>query len=792
MFSSSSRNRAKVPSDEFFFSSRRRHTRCGRDWSSDVCSSDLRQPRGAPGGTAQRRHRHHLRRRPRRHAGRRPDPRPARGGARPAARGGVERRLAVHRHRRRQPGLEVRPGQAGAGAAGRLRAPGGDRRRRDRGRVRRTGGAGRRAADALRLRRGRFGHPQRQRADRRGLHPRGRGPVAVRQRRWRAHRGTPAAAAGDRARPRFARALDRRRRQRRTAQPAPGRRRTEHGGTAPAPARIGRAGGGGRRGLDRRHRCPCRAPLRSAIRGPAPRTDRRMTGEANAPGPRAPDAPPFDGKAFARGLSTAPGVYRMIAADGSVLYVGKAGALRKRVASYFSGSPKPARTMAMLAQVARMEVTVTRTEGEALLLENQLIKSLRPRYNVLLRDDKSYPYVLVTQEPWPRLALHRGPRNVPGRYFGPYPGVTAVRETLNMMHKLFKLRSCEDSMFRNRSRPCLQYQIGRCSAPCVGLAPAREYAEAVRRATLFLEGRSDELTRELGEAMEAASQRLDFEEAARLRDLLASVRSTQARQYVDGRAADLDVLAVAMQGSQACVVLLAFRDGRNLGTRAFFPKTNGSDNPAEVLAAFVSQYYGEQAPPREIVLDRTIEDQALLEEAFTAAAGRKVQLRHGVRGERAGYLDLARRNAEMALATELGSQAAQQARMAALCELLGLEQAPSRIECFDISHTMGEATVASCVVFDAEGAVRSQYRRYNITGIEPGDDYAAMQQALTRRFRRAAAALEQAADPHAPRPGPGAVLPDLLLIDGGAGQVAQARSVLDALGIPAAAAPGQP
>jgi len=517
-----------------------------------------------------------------------------------------------------------------------------------------------------------------------------------------------------------------------------------------------------------------------------------MTGEANAPGPRAPDAPPFDGKAFARGLSTAPGVYRMIAADGSVLYVGKAGALRKRVASYFSGSPKPARTMAMLAQVARMEVTVTRTEGEALLLENQLIKSLRPRYNVLLRDDKSYPYVLVTQEPWPRLALHRGPRNVPGRYFGPYPGVTAVRETLNMMHKLFKLRSCEDSVFRNRSRPCLQYQIGRCSAPCVGLAPAREYAEAVRRATLFLEGRSDELTRELGEAMEAASQRLDFEEAARLRDLLASVRSTQARQYVDGRAADLDVLAVAMQGSQACVVLLAFRDGRNLGTRAFFPKTNGSDNPAEVLAAFVSQYYGEQAPPREIVLDRTIEDQALLEEAFTAAAGRKVQLRHGVRGERAGYLDLARRNAEMALATELGSQAAQQARMAALCELLGLEQAPSRIECFDISHTMGEATVASCVVFDAEGAVRSQYRRYNIAGIEPGDDYAAMQQALTRRFRRAAAALEQAADPHAPRPGPGAVLPDLLLIDGGAGQVAQARSVLDALGIPAAAAPGQP
>src|SRR5690606_18868312 len=506
-------------------------------------------------------------------------------------------------------------------------------------------------------------------------------------------------------------------------------------------------------------------------------------------------------KAFARGLSTAPGVYRMIAADGSVLYVGKAGALRKRVASYFSGSPKPARTMAMLAQVARMEVTVTRTEGEALLLENQLIKSLRPRYNVLLRDDKSYPYVLVTQEPWPRLALHRGPRNVPGRYFGPYPGVTAVRETLNMMHKLFKLRSCEDSVFRNRSRPCLQHQIGRCTAPCVGLVPAREYADAVRRATLFLEGRSDELTRELGEAMEAASARLDFEEAARLRDLVANVRTLQARQYVDGRAAELDVLAVAMQGTRACVLLLAFRDGRNLGTRAFFPKTNGSDSPAEVLAAFVSQYYGEQPPPREIVLDRVIDDIPLLEEAFTVASGRRVQVRHSVRGERAGYVDLARRNAELSLATELGSQAAQQARMDSLCELLGLAQPPARIECFDISHTMGEATVASCVVFDGEGAVRSQYRRYNIAGIEPGDDYAAMQQALTRRFRRAAQAREQAAgassaDPTdasvapARAPGPGAVLPDLLLIDGGAGQVAQARAVLDALDIEAAIAPG--
>ncbi|GAB3332747.1 excinuclease ABC subunit UvrC [Marilutibacter aestuarii] len=480
-------------------------------------------------------------------------------------------------------------------------------------------------------------------------------------------------------------------------------------------------------------------------------------------------SPPFDGKAFVSGLSTAPGVYRMIAADDSVLYVGKAGALRKRVASYFNASPKSARIMSMLSQVARMEVTVTRTEAEALILENQLIKSLKPRYNVLLRDDKSYPYVLMTQEAWPRIAMHRGPRTQPGRYFGPYPSVGAVRETLNLMHKLFRLRSCEDSVFRNRSRPCLQYQIGRCSAPCVALVSASEYRESLRRATMLLEGRSDELTGELGTAMEAASERLDFEEAARLRDLIASIRTLQARQYVDGRAADLDVLAVAMQGAAACVLLLAFRDGRNLGTRAFFPRTNGSESPEEVLAAFVSQYYGEQRPPAEIVLDRDIPDRELIEQALSAVDARRVQIRSRVRGERAGYLDLARRNATLALATERTSHAAQKARAEALQALLGLEEPASRIECFDISHTMGEATVASCVVFDAEGPVRAQYRRYNIAGIEPGDDYAAMHQAIERRFRRA---MDEAG-----------VLPEVLLIDGGAGQVAQARDALAELGV---------
>lgn len=480
-------------------------------------------------------------------------------------------------------------------------------------------------------------------------------------------------------------------------------------------------------------------------------------------------APAFDGKAFVRTLSTAPGVYRMIAADDAVLYVGKASALKNRVSSYFNASPKSARIASMVSQIARMEITVTRTEAEALILENQLIKSLKPRYNVLLRDDKSYPYVLLTNEPWPRIGTHRGPRSLPARYFGPYASGLAVRETLNLMHKLFKLRSCEDSVFRNRSRPCLQHQIGRCTAPCVGLIPAREYAESVRRATLLLEGRSDELTGELGRLMEAASERLDFEEAARLRDLVASIRTLQARQYVDGRAADLDVLAVAMQGASACVLLLSFRDGRNLGTRPFFPRTNGSDNPAEVLAAFVSQFYIDQNPPREIVLDRDIPDRELIEEALTRAGDRKVQIRCNVRGERAGYLDIARRNADLALASELTSHAAQRTRVEGLRDLLGLGDVPNRIECFDISHTMGEATVASCVVFNAEGAVRGQYRRYNIAGITPGDDYAAMHQAIHRRFRRA---VDE-----------NGVVPDVLLIDGGAGQVAQARAVLDELGI---------
>ncbi|HTD29172.1 MAG TPA: excinuclease ABC subunit UvrC [Xanthomonadaceae bacterium] len=491
---------------------------------------------------------------------------------------------------------------------------------------------------------------------------------------------------------------------------------------------------------------------------------------------QAQHAPPFDGRAFARRLTTAPGVYRMFAGDDSVLYVGKAASLRHRVASYFTRSTQSPRIASMAAQIARIEVIATRTASEALILENQLIKSLKPRYNVQLRDDKSYPYMVLTQETWPRIAFHRGPRRLAGRYFGPYPSVGAVRETMNVMQKLFRLRTCEDSVFRNRSRPCLQHQIGRCSAPCVGLIEARRYEESVHQAGLFLEGRSDVLAQELTTDMEKASTMLAFEEAARLRDLVVAIRNVQARQYVDGEAVEMDVLACELAQGVACVLLLVFRNGMNHGTRAFFPKLNGATSEDEVLAAFITQYYPEQRPPREIVLSHPLADRELLEAALSEQGGRKVDIKSAVRGDRARYLDLAKRNAALALAQQVGSSASQRARVESLQELLGLNAPPRRMECFDISHTMGEATVASCVVFDGEGPVRGQYRRYNISGITPGDDYAAMRQVLERRFKGAQ-------NTGAERESPGIVLPDVLLIDGGQGQLHQAMDVLSELGV---------
>lgn len=483
------------------------------------------------------------------------------------------------------------------------------------------------------------------------------------------------------------------------------------------------------------------------------------------------DAPPptvFDGKAFVKDLTTAPGVYRMYASDDSVLYVGKALSLKKRVTSYFFSTVSSTRIALMIKQIARMEITTTRTESEALILENQLIKSLRPRYNVLLRDDKSYPYILITDETWPRLAFHRGPRAVPGRYFGPYPSASAVTSTLDLMQKIFKLRNCEDSVFRNRSRPCLQHQIGRCTAPCVGLIAPRDYDADTKRAALFLDGRSGEVVDDLTRSMESASASLQFELAAYLRDQVAGIRRIQAKQYIEGEQADMDVLACAMDQGTACVLLLSFRSGMNLGTRSFFPKTNGADSASEVLDAFVSQYYFEQRPPREIILSHVIEDHELLEKVLSAQAGKKVEIKTSVRADRARYLEMAVSNAVLALSTEVTSNVAQRKRLEALQEMLGMQHTPQRMECFDISHTQGEATVASCVVFNQEGALRNQYRRFNIDGITPGDDYAAMHQALTRRFKRA---VEEG------------VLPDVLFIDGGEGQLTQARAVLKELDV---------
>jgi excinuclease ABC subunit C len=476
----------------------------------------------------------------------------------------------------------------------------------------------------------------------------------------------------------------------------------------------------------------------------------------------------FDGKLFCADLSSAPGVYRMYGEQDAVLYVGKAGNLKKRVSSYFREDLPSRRIQLMVRQIQRMEVTLTRTEAEALILENQLIKSLKPRYNVLLRDDKSYPYVLISEEAWPRISFHRGARTTPGSYFGPYPSVVSVRSTLDLMQKIFKLRTCEAAVFRNRSRPCLQHQIGRCSAPCVGLIGPREYDASIKRAGLFLTGRSSELVDDLTHAMEAASQRLEFETAAQLRDTIAGIRTVQAKQYVEGEQVDMDVLAATLDGGSACVMSLSFRNGMSFGTRAYFPKCNGVESAAEVLSAFITQYYLERTPPRELILSHAIDDHLLLETVLSQLGGRRVEIKSAVRGERARYLAMAMQNAVSALATERHGKQAQWQRVQALQSMLGMPEPPARIECFDISHTQGEATVASNVVFNAEGAQPGQYRRFNIEGITPGDDYAAMHQALSRRFKRA---LEQG------------VMPDVLLIDGGEGQLTQARAVLAELAI---------
>ncbi|MCC5811933.1 MAG: excinuclease ABC subunit UvrC [Ectothiorhodospiraceae bacterium] len=476
----------------------------------------------------------------------------------------------------------------------------------------------------------------------------------------------------------------------------------------------------------------------------------------------------FDPRKTVRTLPERPGVYRMLDAAGDVIYVGKARRLRRRVASYFNRGQKDPKTVSMVGQIRGVEFTVTHTEAEALILENNLIKELAPRYNVLLRDDKSYPYIYLSDhDDFPRLGFHRGAKRAPGRYFGPFPSAGAVRDTLNHLQKVFPVRQCEDSFFRNRSRPCLQYQIQRCTAPCVGFITPDDYRRDVQHAVKFLEGRSGEVIDELVADMELASSELDFERAARLRDRIASLRRIQERQYITGERGDLDVVACVSRESQACVQVFFVRQGQNLGNKAFFPRIPPDTSEAEVLSAFLARYYLGRPAPRELLLNLPIEDEDVLEEALQQQNGRAVQIRTRVRGERRRWLEMAVNNAQEALQARAASSASLRRRFEELQQLLDLDDMPQRLECFDISHTQGEATVASCVVFNQEGPLKSDYRRFNIEGVTPGDDYAAMRQALTRRYTRL-------------RKGEG-VLPDLLVIDGGRGQLAQAVEVLEEL-----------
>ncbi|KGQ03860.1 UvrABC system protein C [Beauveria bassiana D1-5] len=468
-----------------------------------------------------------------------------------------------------------------------------------------------------------------------------------------------------------------------------------------------------------------------------------------------------------------PGVYRMYDAGGTVIYVGKAKDLKKRLSSYFRTNLASRKTEALVALIQHIDVTVTHTETEALLLEHNYIKLYQPRYNVLLRDDKSYPFIFLSADSHPRLAMHRGAKHAKGEYFGPFPNGYAVRETLALLQKVFPVRQCENSVYRNRSRPCLQYQIGRCLGPCVsGLVTEEDYARQVDYVRLFLAGKDDQVLTQLISRMEVASKNLEFEEAARIRDQIQAVRRITEKQFVSNSGDDLDVIGVSFDAGLACMHVLFIRQGKVLGSRSYFPKVPAGTELSEVVETFVGQFYlqGSQMRtlPSEILLDFALADKSLLADSLSELAGRKVNVQTKPRGDRARYLKLARTNAATALVTKLSQQSTIQQRLKALAEVLKLPEV-KRMECFDISHTMGEQTVASCVVFDSNGPLRAEYRRYNITGITPGDDYAAMNQVLRRRYGKA---IEESK------------IPDVILIDGGKGQLGQAKAVFAELDVP--------
>ena len=478
----------------------------------------------------------------------------------------------------------------------------------------------------------------------------------------------------------------------------------------------------------------------------------------------------FDSKAFLKNASSHPGTYRMYDEKGEILYVGKAKNLKKRLGSYFRKTGLTVKTRSLVKQIHNIEVTITHTEGEALLLESNLIKEHRPRYNILLRDDKSYPYIFISEnDEFPRISIHRGSKRKKGKYLGPYPNAGAIRESLNFIHKLFRIRQCEDSYFANRSRPCLQYQIKRCTAPCVGYISAERYQQDIHRAQMFLEGKSSQLIDDMVIQMEQAAEQLNFEKAAEHRDTIRILQKVVEKQYVSGDSKDVDIVACFSKGAQACIQVFYIRDGRNLGNRSYFPQLPEATSEADILSAFLSQLYLEGDLPGEIILSHELNDQALIEQVLNKQAQRKIKLSSKVRADRSRWLDMALKNAESALITRMSSRAGMLKRFETLQESLHLDELPSRLECFDISHTSGEATVASCVVFTLEGAFKQDYRKFNIDGIEPGDDYAAMRQALQRRYTR----LKKGE----------ARLPDILFIDGGKGQLRQAVEVMDQLQI---------
>ena len=480
----------------------------------------------------------------------------------------------------------------------------------------------------------------------------------------------------------------------------------------------------------------------------------------------------FDSKAFLSRLTRRPGIYQMFNSAGDILYVGKAKNLKNRVSSYFRATGLNGKTQALVSRIADIQVTVTNSETEALLLEQNLIKANRPPYNILLRDDKSYPYIFVsTGQKYPAVRFHRGAKRQKGRYFGPFPSSGAVRDSLAIMQKVFRIRQCEESFFKNRSRPCLQYQIKRCSAPCVDLPSEESYQADIRHAMMFLDGKNSAIMDELASQMEQASEQLNFEEAAIYRDQISSLQQIQEQQYVSGQTGDADVIGCAVQSGSVCMHMLFVRAGRVIGSKVYHPKVSIEETMPELLSAFIAQWYlgSGREIPQTLISSVEVDGKECLEEALSERSGRKVALIHKVRSDKAGWQRLAQTNAEQQLQSHLASKQNIYNRYLALQDALQLDSPPQRLECFDISHSSGEATVASCVVFDRNGPLKTDYRHFNIEDITPGDDYAAMHQALRRRYTRL-------------KKGEGK-LPDILLIDGGKGQVSQAIDVLAELQI---------